>query len=73
MSAQKGKDFKFSKKRKEKADLVCLQETHLHKSETKLLEYIFPGERDHPSSMGQSGGVMIVYQNHSHLLWIIRK
>lgn len=45
--------------KKENAKLVCLQETHLNSTESKYLEYVFPGHIIHVPSLGRSGGVML--------------
>lgn len=45
--------------RKEKVKLVCLQDTHLNKAESKYLDHVFSGRITHAPSSGQSSGVML--------------
>lgn len=43
-----------------KADIACLQETHLKTSEAKHLQYVFKGEIYHASVEARSAGIKMI-------------
>lgn len=56
--------------KKERVKVVCLQETHLNRTESRYLEFVFPGHIYQAPSLGRSDGVMIGIARS--LPWVLR-